>query len=261
MTDPVHGERQFTQKQVSALLRRAAELQNAAGEAAATSDPASGFSLAQLQQAAAELGIHPEFLTAAAAEMEGGSRPSDGTSFWGGPRVTELVRSVEGTVSEEEWPKILEEIRRVTGRDGSPTLLGKTFEWQDGRRGVMDRLLVTITPEGEKTRVRVLSRHAIGIILYPLAAEFAFVAGTILTSALHPGALAGVGLFAGLLGGAFMAARTGFNAICRHKARRAHAVMQALEKWIARPAAPHTQVQTSSATTEAPVEHKLGLGH
>src|SRR5437764_11565147 len=75
----------FTEKQVSAILKRAAELQTARGDAA---DPAAGFSLAQLQQAAAELGIDPGFLEAAAAEMEKGRRPGGRDSFCGGPWVT-----------------------------------------------------------------------------------------------------------------------------------------------------------------------------
>src|SRR5947209_11589307 len=110
MTDPQDVRQKFTEKQVSALLKRAAELQNAYAEPTAAADPAAGFSLAQLQQADAELGIDPEFLAAAAAEMEKGSGRGGRASFWGGPWVTEIERTVDGQVSEEEWQEVLEAI-------------------------------------------------------------------------------------------------------------------------------------------------------
>jgi hypothetical protein len=121
------GQR-FTDRQVSAILKRAVELQASRSDAAAPFDASAGVSLAQLQQAAAELGIEPRLIEEAALELTNTSQDQERASFWGGPSVVSAERIIHGTVSEEEWPLLLEEIRRATGLVGTATTVGNSFE-------------------------------------------------------------------------------------------------------------------------------------
>src|SRR5438105_12921837 len=117
MSNLPSSREQFTDKQVSAILRRAAELQSGRGDAGGQSGASAGFSLQQLQQAAAELGIDPRCIEEAAAELES-VRPSEGrSSFWGGPSLVVVERIVDGSITEEDWP------------DRKSTRLNSSHEW------------------------------------------------------------------------------------------------------------------------------------
>ena len=61
-------KRIYTDKEISAVLKRATELQGAQGPAGGTS----GLSLDELEQIAAEVGIDPNYVKAAALELEEG---------------------------------------------------------------------------------------------------------------------------------------------------------------------------------------------
>ena len=88
------------------MLKRATELQGAQGPAGGTS----GLSLDELEQIAAEAGIDPNYVKAAALELEEG-RTDTSYPVWGGPTSIDLERIVEGEMTEAKWEEAVGEIR------------------------------------------------------------------------------------------------------------------------------------------------------
>jgi hypothetical protein len=86
MPGSLQTTQRLTEKEVSAILRRAVELQGARAAEKAMDDSglaeaSAGISLTQLQQAAAELGIAPDVIEAA-AEVARDTVPGERPSFW-----------------------------------------------------------------------------------------------------------------------------------------------------------------------------------
>src|SRR5687767_4431886 len=86
------GTMRYGEEETSAILRRAAEMQ--ARRLGESSEAANGLSLAEIERAAADIGIRPEFIRAAVAEQTG-------PRIHFVPRGTfELRRVLSGSVSE-----------------------------------------------------------------------------------------------------------------------------------------------------------------
>ncbi len=231
MLDHHEPERRLAEKEVTALLQRAAELQAARPEEAPAMPPREGITLAQLQQAAAELGIAPRFVQEAAWEAASLPAIPDRGSFWGGPWVTDLESTVPAPVTEAEWPALLEGIRRASGRVGTATRCGTAFEWSCSNP---DLLHVTVTPAGQETRLRVLARCGEwGAAIHVGLLSLALILSLALPTALHLGPLAGLALAVVWFGGAFAAGRIAFGRFCARRRRQALAVLQRLEAQLA----------------------------
>jgi hypothetical protein len=233
MSGTDQGSPRFTERQVSGILKRAAEIQSARSETGIDAGTAVGFSLAQLQQAAAELGIEADAIAEAAAELSHKAGQEGRSSIWGGPATVVLERIVEGSVSQDTWPEVLRELRNASGLVGTTTQVGRSFEWNG--RGTDSEIHVTVTPEKEHSALRVTSSPSEwGIAIYVLAG-MGWLLGSVATStALGWPVVADLGLAAGLFGTTYLAARSGFEAICRRKGRYAQGVMQALVAVVAR---------------------------
>ena len=77
MSDEHEPRTLFSEKQVSTILRRATEMQ----QAAKTTDP-TGLTSEELQQIAAEAGIDPKYLAAAIAEQAQQEVSAHLAEFW-----------------------------------------------------------------------------------------------------------------------------------------------------------------------------------
>jgi hypothetical protein len=244
--DPLN-QRKFTEKETGAILRRAAELQ-AEEEGVSSGD---GASLAQLQQAAAELGIKPEIIAKAAADIAGGRISPTTSSFWGSPRKIEMERIVGYPITEESWPAILEQIRSVSGRVGDSRTIGKSLEWTSSSP---ETLHVTILPQGEHSRIKVASH--VGewrFFTYMLSGVAAIVASIGLTAS-HPGWSLPVDMavVGGMFAAGFGAARTIYQALGAARRRTTEALLAALEN-------PPEQIETEirpAATYQTPIEQE-----
>ena len=113
MTDP-RGGRRFDDEEVSLILRRAAELQEAQPGA-----ESSGMTLADLEEVAREAGLDPSLVRRAAAEVGdagGAGSPAapltGGSRFLGAPTVLRAERIVDGELPVAEFEALLDEIRR-----------------------------------------------------------------------------------------------------------------------------------------------------
>ncbi|NNF58600.1 MAG: hypothetical protein HKN04_10190 [Rhodothermaceae bacterium] len=104
------NERTYTEREIKALLERAAHLQASSDE-----DGGHGLTLAELEQIAAESGIDPKFLRVAAREAETGLSPHDVA----GQTSTHVFveRTVPGTLSDTEWESVVLRLRKQFSSD------------------------------------------------------------------------------------------------------------------------------------------------
>lgn len=153
----------FNEKQVSAILKRATELQ--AGDEGA----AHGLTLDELRSIAAEVGIDSRFVEQAAFETQRPAQKKAGFSFWGAPvRLTE-ERVLARPVDEDEWGAMVEEMRRVYGQVGTVSGVGGTRTWSYGGRRATTAAAVSLTQRRGRTCVTAQRNleHQIGATFAP----------------------------------------------------------------------------------------------
>jgi hypothetical protein len=144
------------EKQIGAILRRAVELQQADSEAPAALSPRAGITLDELERIAAEVGIDPRHVRAAAGELESGQSEEGPVRVFGGPKGVERERVVEGVVSDAAWEAMVAEVRRTFGHPGEPGRLGRSYEWT--WKHDTGSVQVVASPAGEQTRLQVATR-------------------------------------------------------------------------------------------------------
>ena len=161
MTDPERLPRVYGEKEIGRLLQRATELQHREPSA-----PATGVTLAELEEIAVEAGIDPKFLRRAAGELDAGVTDS---SFW--TKVTGdelmLVRelTLPGEFDESGFERIVETILSNSREHGQPNLLGRTLTWRAETPSKLRTIQLTVTSRDGRTQVRLeenLTQLAIG---------------------------------------------------------------------------------------------------
>ncbi|MFQ5571158.1 MAG: hypothetical protein ACE5G0_15875 [Rhodothermales bacterium] len=242
--NPTH-RRLFSEKEISGILKRAAEFQEATGPTDAT-----GLSLDELKQIAAEVGIDPQHVAAAVAEMEQGGTAADKQFQWlGGPVSFSVERVVEGDVSEEQWEEMVDEIRRSLNLVGTSGQVGRSLEWT--HRSRLLQMQVAVTSREGQTRIRIFSR-------YPKQALLTFLPALIMTAQLVLIASASAGLAPlvgfvvgiNLLTALFFLLRFAFRGLTRRKERKARHLLDRLEQII-------TTTDATPARTALPEEVRL----
>lgn len=247
-------DRRYTEREVRAILQRAVELHAAfvSGEEACGAE-ATGATLAQLQLAAGEIGIEPRLIEQAAAELDAEPRAGYVARLVGGPWFVESDRLVSGTIGEEGWPLLLDDMRAATGRVGYPKAVGRGFEWLSLQP---DPIHVTLTPHGGQTRVRVTARFGqwAGVFcVAPFVLAAVVATGIVLslggTGALTPAAVALI--LAGLPLLTLAAGRAGFSRFCGRRRRQMRALVAAVEGRITRPQRPASMPTDRRVTSAA----------
>lgn len=179
------------------ILQGAAELQERSG--GGHSDAAGGLTLAELRQIAEEAGIDARFVDIAAS---GVSTPVEEDWHWlaGGPMKWHAEQSVDTTLEESDFERVLLAIRSVMGQRGELTEVFGRMEWShdDGvgpviigissRDGTTD-IDITATRSGEAGLV-------FGLIL-PFGGIFGGAALSSILGITGAGSLAMIGLSAG----------------------------------------------------------------
>lgn len=149
------AERRYDEKEVGAILRRAAEMQSGVE----APDAAGGLTIQELQELGREVGIDPAVLQQAALESD---TPSGKKLYVSGAAGTVLIdRLIEGELSDEAWEEIVLDLRRHVGRPGADTVKGNKREWSGGFD--IGSLTLTATAQGGQTRIRLFSEFAGGI--------------------------------------------------------------------------------------------------
>ncbi len=149
MTD----ERRYSEAERRALFERAAKRQEAARRAEAASGDQ--LTLAELQEIGAASGIDPAHIAAAASELAA-APPVEAHTFLGAPTEAERARLLPGPVSDEAWARMVAEVRRTFGDDGSIGQIGRMREWTVTKRGAGRRsessIRLALEPAGGGTR-------------------------------------------------------------------------------------------------------------
>ncbi|MEZ4702294.1 MAG: hypothetical protein R2834_18310 [Rhodothermales bacterium] len=170
------NERLYTEKEISAILKRSGEMHAEKGAA-----ETQGLTLAELQQIAAEVGISADDVASAAAELERSGIETGGFSWPGFPTTLEIERVVQGEITEEEWPEIASAISDAFGVVGSSGQVGRMMEWTyTGRK--MSQLQVSLTPRDGQTKIRIRGNYrrralvALGPLMLGLSLQGAIIA-------------------------------------------------------------------------------------
>jgi hypothetical protein len=150
--------RRYGDKEVGLILKRAAELQQ---QAPSSGVEGGGFSLADLEEIAAEAGIDARYLRRAAVEVEAGSAalPSGTASrFLGAPLVIQLERTLTGNFPTDRFEQLVPDIQHAAEGHGHASALGRTLTWQSNSPQGDRSLQVTVTTGDERTRIRIEER-------------------------------------------------------------------------------------------------------
>jgi len=252
MSDSHYGEPQYTEKEVSAILKRAAELQGDGAKATG------GTSLTQLQQAAAEIGIDPSMVQRAADELASSAPRGPGAAWLGGPWGVDYDKLLPGVIDENSWPGVVEDLRSATGRVGTPKQVGKGYEFLSNDP---DTLHVTFTPSGSSTRVRVTARFGEwGAVFYVLPSLFALFISVITTAVLAKHGLMtpqlALTILFGVPSATLIAGRAGFGRVAKKKRLQTQRLISRLETSLAASAQQIEEAARTHAISYAPPQEQ-----
>ncbi len=156
LTGAVTPRRRYNEEEVREIIGRAAEIE-------ATHPTAGGaMTVGGVEALAAEVGIAPETVRQAARSLTlpaPGAAPSvsNRRNMWiGGPTRLIFERVIEGEVPDDEFPVMVDEIRRHLSHPGQATQLGRSFSWASARGGGSTRgVEVSVSVHAGRTRITV----------------------------------------------------------------------------------------------------------
>lgn len=178
-------ERHYDDREVSRLLRRASELQRASG-----TTPATGLTLRELEEVAAEAGIDPGALRQAATELGArDERGGAGRFFAGAPPRIQLERTLPFEATANGLDSLLPIIEIAAEAPGSGRRAGNTLTWSSDNNQTPRRMRVVVTVRAGSTAVRVEDSYGLvaGVsysIAVPTVGGAAFGIGAALASVL-----------------------------------------------------------------------------
>lgn len=196
--------RRYTEEEFALILRRTADLQDRPG---VTPPEEGGLTLAEISAIAPEVGLDPALVARAAGDLDM-RRPSGLTRFLGGEARHRVEASVPFALSPEAYSRVVEAIRRATGRHGEAREAVGSLEWRasDG----VTHLHVSVTPERGATRVVLSADRSSGqAVTWLLSILTSLFAVGITGAIIEPSTVAGgLGLAAGIVGAGVVTART-----------------------------------------------------
>lgn len=217
-----HVQKRYSEKEVARLLRRAAELQR---ELPGGRDPDEGFTLAELEDVAAEAGIDPRYLRRAAAELEAAGAPTLWSKVLGAPPAFAVERTVPGELPPAAFEHLIPVISSATLGQGTASSVGKTLTWSSRSDTNTSSQQVLISSRNGETLVRIEERLGglagawFGGLMGGVGGGIGIGAGGALGGALDSVALA-VAFPLTVIAGSYAAARAIFSAQVRKRRRR-----------------------------------------
>ncbi len=233
----------FDEREISAILKRAAEIQGTEG-----ASPVFGLSLAELQQLAAEAGIDPRSVATAAAELRRADA-NDRLNIWGGPLTMTLDRVLEGEISQEAWEAMVAATRRTFNNTGTVQSWGQTLEWTHGRGTASTQAHVTVTARNGRTHLQVFwNDQVMAAPFYAITGALSLILIPVVFEALGMVSLQGALLFLSLVASIFLLARWLLSRVAGKEKRKVRDLAAQLEQI----AAEHTR-SSEVAHLEQPV--------
>ena len=145
-------ETRFSEDEVQKILAKAAKSQQR--EESTLEEATSGLSLTRLQQVAADVGIAPVHIEAAAREILVRRQSAPAGTIVGLPRELGTLRVAPGVVSDAQWEKIVAELRQIFGKSGIPSQFGALREWvSTNDRSESMPVCLRLTPDEAGTRI------------------------------------------------------------------------------------------------------------
>lgn len=136
----------YDRKEIGAILKKATE-----NSSADEPDTTMGLSINELRQLAADVGIDPEQIDRAVAEVEVDSGKSV-RSFWGGPFSFNSHFLVDQEITAGQWEEMLISIREFFQSKGEVTARDSVWEWSSPW-GTTNSARVTALKDNGKTKV------------------------------------------------------------------------------------------------------------
>ena len=193
-------ERTYNEEEFAALLKRAAELQSGA-------ETRGELTLRDVEQIAEAAGIEARYVREAA----GTPRPVAATesSVLGPAARVQVTGSERASLNQQQLSDVLEEVRRITGRQGVVNGVLDALEWRAA--GPLGATYVTVRQRNDEVRVTVLSnRTDAKITIYMMSGLAGMAVGAVTLAAIHnAGApIAALGSLATGIGAALAIGRT-----------------------------------------------------
>jgi hypothetical protein len=137
-------ERRFTEQEVAEILERATL------DATDRARPAaqSGLTLGDLQEIGREVGIPAERVAAAARSVSLPTSNPPPAEVLGRPRSVSRVVRIPRALTEDEWTRLVVDLRETFGAVGSIESHGPLRSWTNGN------LQIHVEPDGDAYRVR-----------------------------------------------------------------------------------------------------------
>lgn len=147
-------ERRYSEEEIAAIFRQAAEAQEAAQRGA----PAGGgLTLSELQSIGRDAGLDPTFVVRAAAQLDrAGPPPEPAATFLGLPISVARTVEVPGPLTDAAWDRLVADLRTSFGATGTVRRDGALRQWHNGNL----RVLAEPTEAGYHLHLRTLKGSA-----------------------------------------------------------------------------------------------------
>lgn len=142
-------DRRFNDDEVAAIFARATDVREASQRQLPSSE---GLTLAELQAIGREVGIPPERVARAAADI-GQAGNSTSRRFLGLPLAVGRTVELGRKLSEEEWEQLVVYLRETFDARGTVRQEGSFRQWTNGNL----QALVEPTPTGHRIRLRTMN--------------------------------------------------------------------------------------------------------
>ncbi len=240
LTDATGRTDRYEESEVRRIIGRAAEMQ------AERPTEEGALSVGAMEQVAAEVGISPARVRDAALEIRQPPplpmtrEPPTGWSwFLGRPHKLTIERVADGEVREEEFPFLVDEIRRAIGTVGIASTFVRSVAWSTAPpgQGTGRNVQITIAPRNGETRIHIEEHFAnmlgglYGGLFGGGGGAIAAVAMAVGMESLHMPVVAVAGAVVGL-GGFYSLARWIFTQIFGKRKRELHALADRLAEQI-----------------------------
>lgn len=187
------SDRTYSEREVAAIIQRAAEAQHREAP-----DNVPGLTLSEIERVGHEAGIDPARLRQAASDLDAGLLSGGGAR----PGTATAERWVEGPLRPEAWEDAVVALRlgagAPAGGGADTSAVGETREWTYATP-TGGRTTVTVSPRGDRTRIRVVSQDAVvnarlqaTLVGAVIALVPAMLLGALVAETLGLGDLAGV---------------------------------------------------------------------
>ncbi|MGA7305543.1 MAG: hypothetical protein WBW88_11750, partial [Rhodothermales bacterium] len=122
-------DRRYSEKEIASIFEHAASAQRAASDHPSARE---GLTLDELQMIGAEVGISPEFVTRAAAGLDDHIPEVAPETFLGLPVSASHTVDIPGPFTEDDWDRLVVDLRHTFQARGEITLDGALREWRNG---------------------------------------------------------------------------------------------------------------------------------